>query len=68
MSTVAKTIEVSASSSKGFEEAIQSGLNKVAKSVKHIRGAWVSETKVRTEPNGKIKEWRVTMRVSFLVE
>jgi dodecin len=43
MSTVAKIIEVSASSSKGFEGAIQHGLSKAAKSVKNIRGAWVSE-------------------------
>lgn len=68
MNSVAKIIEVSASSGKGFEEAIQRGLNKVSKSVKNIHGAWVSEMKVRTEPDGKVKEWRVTMRVSFVVE
>jgi flavin-binding protein dodecin len=68
MSTVAKIIEVNASSGKGFEEAIQRGLSKVSKSVKNIRGAWVSEMKVCTEPDGKIKEWHVIMRVSFVVE
>jgi flavin-binding protein dodecin len=68
MSAIAKTIEVSASSSKGFEDAVQNGLSKIAKSVKNICGAWVSEMKVRTAPDGKVKEWRVAMRVSFVVE
>jgi hypothetical protein len=68
MSTVAKVIEVSASSSKGIEEAVQSGLKKVAKSVKGIQGAWVNDIKVVTSADGKVTEWRVNMKVSFLVE
>ncbi len=68
MSTVAKVIEVSASSSKGIEEAVQAGLKKVAKSVKGIQGAWVNDIKVVTGEDGKVTEWRVNMRVSFLVE
>ena len=66
--TVAKVIEVSSSSSKGIEDAVQSGLKKVSKSVKNIRGAWVNDIKVVTGPDGKISEWRVNMRVNFIVE
>jgi flavin-binding protein dodecin len=68
MSKVAKVVEVSASSGKGLEDAIQSGLSKVAKTVTGIRGAWISEIKVRTTPEGKIDDWRVCMRISFIVE
>lgn len=68
MSTVAKVLEVSASSSKGIEEAVQGGLKKVAKSVKNIQGAWINDIKVVTSPDGKVTEWRVNMRVSFVVE
>lgn len=67
MSDVAKVIEVSASSSKGIEHAVQTGLSKVAKSVKGIRGAWVNDIKVVTDAKGKVTEWRVNMRVSFIV-
>lgn len=68
MSNVAKGIEVSAASAKGLEDAVKTGLEKVARTVGNIRGAWVSEVKVRTSPDGSIREWRVCMRVSFVVE
>ena len=68
MSQVAKVIEVSSASAVGLEDAVQGGLNKVAESVDGIQGAWVSEIKVRTDPSGAIEEWRVCMRVSFIVD
>ena len=46
--SVAKIIEFSSSSSKGIEDAVPSGLKKVAETVKNVQGAWVSETKVVT--------------------
>lgn len=66
--SVAKVIELSSSSSKGIEDAVQQGLSKVAKSVKNIKGAWVNEIKCSTGDDGTITEWRVNMRVNFLVE
>lgn len=68
MSTVAKVIEVSSSSKKGIEDAVQSGLKRISKSVKNIRGAWVNEIKCLTSDDGKVTEWRVNMRVNFIVE
>lgn len=68
MSSVAKVIEVSSASAVGLEDAIQRGLDKVAQSVDEVQGAWISEMKVRTQPDGTIRDWRVCMRVSFVVE
>lgn len=68
MSTVAKVIEVSSSSDKSIEDAVQSGLTKVSTTVKNIRGAWVNEIKCQTSPDGAITEWRVNMRVNFIVD
>lgn len=65
--TVAKTIEISSSSKKGIEDAVQGGLKKVSKSVKNIKGAWVNDIKVVTDDDGTVTEWRVHMRVSFVV-
>jgi hypothetical protein len=67
MTSVTKILEVSASSKKGIEDAVEGGLKKVAKSVKHIKGAWVNDIKVVTDDDGKVTEWRVNMRVSFVV-
>ena len=68
MGNVVKVIEISAQSAKGFEDAVSTGLKKVAKSVKNIQGAWVNEMKVLTSPDGKVTHWRVNMRVSFVVD
>lgn len=65
--SVAKVIELTASSPKSMEDAVQSGLSKCAESVKGIKGAWVNEIKVVTDDTGKVQEWRVNMRVSFVV-
>lgn len=68
MNAIAKTIEISAASSKSLEDAVQSGLRKVAASVDKIQGAWISDIKVRTSANGDITEWRVCLRVTFIVD
>jgi dodecin len=66
--SVAKIIEVNASSPVGVEDAVKAGLKKTAESVKGIKGAWVNEVKVVTDDAGNITEWRVNMRISFVVQ
>ncbi len=66
--SVSKVIELSSSSSKGVEDAVQSGLRKVAQTVKNIKGAWVNDIKVVTSADGTVTEWRVNMRINFIVE
>jgi dodecin len=68
MHTVTKVIEISASSTKGIEDAVTGGLKKASRSVKKIKSAWINEIKVNTDDDGSIKEWRVNMRINFLVE
>lgn len=63
---VAKVIEVSSSSKKSFEDAIELGIAKASETVKDIRGAWVKEQKVVVE-NGKITDYRVDLKVSFVL-
>jgi dodecin len=66
--TVAKIIEINASSTSGIEDAVRNGLKKCSESVKNIKGAWVNETKVVTDDQGNVTEWRVNMKVSFVVD
>ena len=68
MTTIAKVIEVNSASKKGIEDAVQIGLKKVAKSVKNIKGAWVKDIKVITADDGTVSEWRVEMKVTFVVD
>ena len=65
--SVAKVIELTASSPESFEDAIRIGIEKSGESLRHVRGAWVSEQKVDVE-EGKITAYRVTLRITFVVE
>jgi flavin-binding protein dodecin len=66
--SVAKIIELNSASSKSIEDAVQTGLTKCSESVKNIKGAWVNEIKVITGDDGKVTEWRVNLRVTFIVK
>ncbi len=65
--SVAKTSEISSSSSKGFEDAVRKGIKKMSKTVSGIEGAWVKEQKVVVK-DGEVDEYRVTMKVTFIVK
>ncbi len=65
--SVAKIIEISTGSAKSFEDAAQNGITRAGETIKGITGAWVSEQKVVVEKN-KIVEYRVTMKVTFILE
>lgn len=65
--SVAKTSEITAASSKSFEDAMRQGIRKMGKSVDNIEGAWVKEQKVVVE-DGEVAEYRVTMKVTFIVK
>jgi flavin-binding protein dodecin len=65
--SVAKVIEITASSPTSFAEAARAGITKAAETVHGIRGAWVSEQPVVVE-NDAITEFRVTMRISFVLD
>jgi flavin-binding protein dodecin len=65
--SVAKVSEISATSPKSFEDAIQQGLNRAGKTLRHIRSAWIKEQHVRCE-EGKIKDYQVNMMVTFVID
>ncbi len=65
--SVAKVSEISATSSKSFEDAVQQGLLRANKTIRHIRGAWVKEQHVRCE-EGRIVEYQVNMMVTFVLD
>ena len=65
--TVARTTEVSASSGKSFEDAIQKGIKKFSKTIDNVEGAWIKEQKVIVK-DGNVSEYRVTMKVSFVLK
>ena len=65
--SVAKVIEIIASSKKSFEDAVAQGVVKAADSLHDITGAWVKEQSVKVT-NGKIAEYRVNLKVTFVLK
>ena len=64
---VAKVSEISATSTKSFEDAIQTGLARAHKTIRNVRSAWIKEQQVRLE-GGKIVEYQVNMLVTFILD
>lgn len=64
---VGKVVEITSSSAKSFEDAIQNGIARAAKTLEGIQGAWVKEQKVVIR-DGKIAEYRVDLKVTFLLK
>jgi dodecin len=65
--SVARVTEITASSSKSFEDAVNSGIARAAKTLKNVEGAWIQDQKV-TVTDGKISEYRVNMKVTFVLQ
>jgi flavin-binding protein dodecin len=65
--SIAKISEISAASKKSFEDAIQQGIKRFAKTVKNVEGAWIKEQKV-VVAQGVITEYRVVMNVTFVLD
>ncbi|HSM50042.1 MAG TPA: dodecin family protein [Thermoanaerobaculia bacterium] len=65
--TVAKISEISSTSTVSFEDAIQKGIARASKTLHGIKGAWVSEQKVKVE-NEKVTEYQVILRVTFVLD
>ncbi len=64
---VARVTEITSSSTKSFQDAIELGIARAAKTLNEIRGAWVEDQKVVVESN-KITEYRVSMKVTFVLK
>ncbi len=64
--SVAKHIEISATSPESFGDAIRRGIARTTDSVDDVQGAWIKEQQVRVE-KGAISEYRVNMIVTFVV-
>ena len=64
--SVAKVIEVSASSTTSFEDAINQGIARACDTIANVRGAWIKEQKITVE-DGRITTYRVNMQVTFVI-
>jgi len=66
--SVARVTEIKASSTKSFDDAIKTGVARAQKTLNNVRGAWIENQEVVIDDKGQITEYRVQMKVTFILE
>jgi dodecin len=66
--SVARVTEIKASSKKSFDDAIKTGVSRAHKTLKHVKSAWIENQEVLLDESGEICEYRVQMKVTFVLE
>jgi flavin-binding protein dodecin len=65
--SAAKVTELSVTSTKSFEDAIQQGIERATRTLRNVKSAWVKEMRVSVEDN-KVSEYQVHMQVTFVLD
>ena len=66
--SIARITEIKASSSVSFDNAIKTGLARASKTLDNVRSAWISSQEVLLNEEGEITEYRVLMKVTFILK
>lgn len=66
--SVARVTEIKASSTKSFDDAVREGVARAVKTLKNVKSAWVQNQDVRVDEKGNISEYRVQLKVTFILE
>lgn len=64
--SVAKNIEITSTSTVGFEDAVKKGIERASRTIKNVRGAWIKEQKVNIT-DGQVTEYVVMMILTFVL-
>jgi flavin-binding protein dodecin len=65
---IIKVIEIMCNSPKSWEDATQQAVIEASKTIKHIRSLYIKEHSALVDANNKIKEYRITAKISFEIE
>jgi len=66
--SIARTTEIKSSSALGFDDAMKKGIARARKTLANVRGAWIENQEVLIDEKGKISEYRVQMKITFILE
>ena len=66
--SVARVTEIKASSTKSFDDAVREGVARAVKTLKNVKSAWVQNQDVSVDEKGNISEFRVQLKVTFVLE
>ena len=64
--SIARITEITSTSKKSFDDAIESGVKRATKTLKNVTSAWVADHEVSVS-NGKISEYKVRLKLTFVL-
>lgn len=65
--SIARTTEISSTSTKSFEDAVRDGVARATKTLRNVRQAWVKDQEVMVE-NDRITVYKVNMKITFVLD
>ena len=66
--SVSRISEIKAASTKSFDDAIKQGVARASKTLRNVKSAWIVNQDVRVGENGEITEYRVHLKVTFIID
>ena len=66
--SVAKVSEIIVSSPISFDDAIKVGVARAQKTLRNLKSAWVQSQQIKIDENGLITEYRVQLKVTFIID
>jgi flavin-binding protein dodecin len=65
--SVARVTEISSTSTKSFEDAIQSGIARATKTLRNVKTAWIKDQRVEITGD-RISEYQVNLMITFVLD
>ncbi len=65
--SIARITEISSTSTKSFEDAIQGAVTRATSTLRNVRSAWVKEQQIKID-NGSIVEYQVNLMITFVLD
>jgi flavin-binding protein dodecin len=65
--SIARITEISSTSTKSFEDAIQGGVKRATETLRNVRSAWVKEQQIKIE-GSNIVEYQVNLMITFVLD
>jgi flavin-binding protein dodecin len=66
--SISRTTEIKSSSAISFDDAMKKGIARTLKTLKNVRGAWIENQEVLLDEKGKISQYLVRMKITFILE
>ncbi len=65
--SVARVTEITATSEKSFEDALDQGIARATKTLRNVKSAWIKEQRVEVEGD-RVRRYQVNMLVTFVLD